>query len=154
MRFKRSALEKALGLYVCSGPSIYVLAELDEDVLFECAMGGAKFSIRIEKSTQSIVQLESKFENQDNTVSQNLINIIIKQAFRDTDLKQIGKVPRFFDTKNAIELTQSKLRILQGFKASAFQSQVGCTLVVDSIFKFMSTNSCLSRIIELRDDYP
>lgn len=63
VRFKRSALEKALGLYVCSGPSIYVLAELDEDVLFECAMGGAKYSIRIEKSTQSIVQLESKFEN-------------------------------------------------------------------------------------------
>lgn len=43
VRFKRAALEKALGLYVCSGPSIYMLAELDEDVLFECAMGGAKY---------------------------------------------------------------------------------------------------------------
>jgi len=63
-------------------------------------------------------------------------------------------VPRFFDTKNAVDLSGSKLRILSGFKASAFQSQVGCTLVVDSIFKFMSTNSCLSRMIELRDDYP
>jgi hypothetical protein len=66
------------------------------------------------------VQLNGKFENQDNTVSQNLINVIIKQAFRDTDLKQIGKIPRFFDTKNVIDLAQSKLRILSGFKASAF----------------------------------
>ena len=53
-------------------------------------------------------------------MSQNLINVIIKQAFRDTDLKQIGKIPRFFDTKNVIDLAQSKLRILSGFKASAF----------------------------------
>lgn len=85
-------------------------------------LGGAKYKILIEKINQSIVQLDGKFENSDNSVSQNLINIIIKQAFRDTDLKQIGKVPRFFDTQNAIELTQSNLRILSGFKASAFQS--------------------------------
>jgi len=103
-RFKRSALEKALGLYVCSGAAIYVLSELDEDVIFDVVLGGAKYKILIEKSTQSIVQLDGKFENSDNSVSQNLINIIIKQAFRDTDLKQIGKVPRFFDTKNAIDL--------------------------------------------------
>ncbi len=87
IRFKRSALEKALGLYVCSGQQIYVLAELDEDVMFDVALAGAKYQILIDKSTQSIVQLDGKFQNQDNTVSQNLINIIIKQAFRDTDLK-------------------------------------------------------------------
>jgi hypothetical protein len=77
-RFKRSALEKALGLYVCSGAAIYVLSELEEDVIFDVALGGAKYKILIEKSNQSIVQLDGKFENSDNSVSQNLINIIIK----------------------------------------------------------------------------
>lgn len=42
--------------------------------------------------------------------------------------------------------------IWQGFKASAFQSQVGCTLVMDSIFKFMSTQTCLDRIIEIKQN--
>lgn len=41
------------------------------------------------------------------------------------------------------------MRIMSGFKASAFQSQVGCTLVVDSIFKFMSTYSCLNMMMDL-----
>lgn len=96
--------------------------------------------------------LEGRFDNSENTVQQSLINIIIKQAFRETDLKQIGKVPKFFDMKSVIDLERSKLRILSGFKASAFQSQLGCTLVVDSIFKFMSTSSCLSRILELKQE--
>ena len=96
--------------------------------------------------------LEGRFDNSENTVQQSLINIIIKQAFRETDLKQIGKVPKFFDMKSVIDLERSKLRILSGFKASAFQSQLGCTLVVDSIFKFMSTSSCLSRILDLKQE--
>ena len=35
VRFKRNALEKALGLYVSSGASIYMLTELEEDVRFD-----------------------------------------------------------------------------------------------------------------------
>lgn len=35
VKFKGKALEKALGLYVVSGQSIYVLSELDEDVSFD-----------------------------------------------------------------------------------------------------------------------
>ena len=77
-RYKRSALEKALGLYVCSGAAIYVLQELEEDLIFDVLLGGAKYKILIEKVNQSIVQLDGKFENSDNSVSQNLINIIIK----------------------------------------------------------------------------
>lgn len=41
---------------------------------------------------------------------------------------------------------------MSGFKASVSNSQMGCTLVVDSIFKFMSTFSCLSRIMEIMGD--
>lgn len=77
-RFKRSALEKALGLYVCSGAAIYVLQELEEDLIFDVLLGGTKYKILIEKVSQSIVKLDEKFDNSDNSVSQNLINIIIK----------------------------------------------------------------------------
>lgn len=87
IRFKRTALEKALGLYAVSGACIYILSELDEDVKFDCMMQGTKYVIYIDKSTLSLVTLEDKFDNQDNTVTQTLINIIIKQAFRDTNLK-------------------------------------------------------------------
>jgi hypothetical protein len=54
--------------------------------------------------------------------------------------------------QNAQTLEHCKLKIMSGFKASVFQSQVGPTLVVDSIFKFMSTVSCLERIREIGFD--
>ncbi len=96
--------------------------------------------------------MSQQFTNSENSVAQNLLNIIIKAAFRDTRLKQIGKAPRFFDVANPIQNAGEGLMIWQGFKASAFQSQVGCTLVMDSIFKFMSTKTCLDRIVELKRD--
>ena len=37
-----------------------------------------------------------------------------------------------------------------GFKASAFQSEMGCTLAVDNIFKFMSTTTCLEKMLEMK----
>lgn len=40
-----------------------------------------------------------------------------------------------------------------GFKASAIQSEFGCTLAVDNIFKFMSTTTCLARMYELKRNY-
>ena len=41
--------------------------------------------------------------------------------------------------------------IIPGFKASAFQTELGCTLAIDSCFKFMSTISCLEKIHELKE---
>ena len=45
---------------------------------FDASFRGGKYTILIDKSTQSIVQLNGDFTNSDNSVSQNLINIIIK----------------------------------------------------------------------------
>ncbi len=93
------------------------------------------------------------FKNKDNDVSMNLINVILKQAFRETNLKQLGRTPRFFDVNNPINLDRVGLRMWSGFKASAFQSELGVTLAVDNIFKFMTTKTCLERIMEMRHDY-
>jgi hypothetical protein len=48
-----------------------------------------------------------------------LLNIIIKQAFRGTHLKQVGKAPRFFDVQKPLVLKDACLQIWNGFKAAA-----------------------------------
>lgn len=73
------------------------------------------------------------------TVQSQLLNIIIKQAFRGTHLKQVGKAPRFFDVQKPLILKDAAIQIWNGFKASAIQSKSGTMLCMDSIFKFMST---------------
>ena len=120
IKTKRSSLEKALGPFVVSGKIIYVLAEIDDSIEFTTTYRGQRCSIKIDKDYGQQVMLSDDFINKENSVSQNLLNVIIKQAFRETKLKQLGRSPRFFDMDHAIELPNDSLRIWEGFKASAF----------------------------------
>ena len=52
-------------------------------------------------------------------VMNQLMNIIIKSAFKETHLKQIGKTPKFFDVQNPIKVPGVDLQIWSGFKAAA-----------------------------------
>jgi len=83
---------------------------------------------------------------EDHSLLHHLINIVIKEAFRGTNLRQIGKTPRFFDLTKCIYLPEAGLQMWPGFKASAFSYQSGLTLVIDNVNKFMSTTTCLERI--------
>ena len=151
IRTKKTSLEKALGAYVVSGKTIYTLCELEDSLVFKTIFKGDQAMIKIDKDSGCQIHLTDNFENKANEISQNLINVILKQAFRETNLKQLGRSPRFFDVNRPTNLPNIGLRMWSGFKASAFQSEMGCTLAVDNIFKFMSTTTCLEKIKEMMD---
>ena len=150
IRTKKKALETALGHFVPSGKTIYTLTELEETLVFKTVFRGQQAEIKIDRDSGTQIQLKETFNNKDNDVSQNLINVILKQAFRETNLKQLGRSPRFFDVNAPVDISNVGLKMWSGFKASAFQSELGVTLAIDNIFKFMSTKTCLERIFELK----
>ena len=80
-------MEAALGLNVCSGESIYLLRELEEDCRFTTQVGGQHYEIEIRVATHSFVNLKDSFDNEKNTTTQQLINVILKNAFKDTKMK-------------------------------------------------------------------
>lgn len=91
--------------------------------------------------------------NNQNSVVQGIFNIIFKTAFRQTHLRQIGRDPKFFDYERPVtddKLTAMRLQVLKGYKASVFMSETGITVAVDTLFRFMSTISCLDKIRELK----
>jgi hypothetical protein len=104
MRLKRTALERALGPHVCSGKSIYTLNEIDQDLVFKAKVGSEEYTISVNMDSVCVVNLNDTFSNKENDVKQQIINVIIKDAFRSTDLRQIGRSPRFFDTSNPINM--------------------------------------------------
>jgi len=56
--------------------------------------------IHVDKTQMTKVSMASKDMPVDSqSVMYQLLNIIIKQAFRETSLKQVGKAPRFFDVE-------------------------------------------------------
>jgi hypothetical protein len=93
----------------------------------------------------------SQAKMEDHNIMHTLLNIIVKQAFRETKLRQIGKQPRFFDVAKAIEVAGTGLQACPGFRASAYNYTSGLTIVIDSINKFISNKSCLERINEILD---
>ena len=76
--------------------------------------------VKIDISTGKSIYLNDEFVNKDNDIKQTVLNLIINQAFRETNLKQIGRSPRFFDHSGTINLARQGLMIIPGFKASAF----------------------------------
>jgi len=145
VRTKRKAITTALGPFVHSGNSIYVLSAIEDDeensrTVFDTKFKNEKYNIIINTDT---VRINPSLDTQ-------TINIIVKEAFRGCEnLRQIGNRPNFFDTEQPIELKKQRLQAWPGFKGSCAQSELGFTLAIDNIFKFMTTTNCMVMIDEL-----
>jgi hypothetical protein len=81
-------METALGPFVCSGQSIYTLNQLQDTVIFETEYKGEKHKIIVDTKSMVLISMAATsqiFDSQ--SVMYQLLNIIIKQAFRQTSLK-------------------------------------------------------------------
>jgi hypothetical protein len=63
---------------------------------------------------------------------------------RSQKLKQIGRVPRFFDEAKAQRV--DNVEIWPGFFTSSWIFQNGTYLTIDNISKFLSVENCLEQI--------
>ena len=96
------------------------LTELEESVEFNINFRGDSINVKILKESGQNFFFDDEFCNKNNDVKQMIFNLIINQAFRETNLKQIGRRPQFFDVQNPIDLSRQNLMVMPGFKASAF----------------------------------
>lgn len=78
IKTKKTSLEKALGAYVVSGKTIYTLTELEDTLVFKTSFRGEQAQIMIDKDSGVQIHLTDNFNNKDNDISQNLINVILK----------------------------------------------------------------------------
>ncbi len=155
-RMCKKKLEMMLGIYVISGNNIFTTCDIPESFKMNVEYKSVVYEIIIDAGTKSFFSGNrlNSLKMEDHNVAHTLINIIIKEAFRQTHLRQIGKVPRFFDTTKAIEIPGADLQVWPGFRASAFNYQSGLALVIDNVNKFMSTTSCLQRIQDIMHNCP
>ena len=83
IRKYRRKLEAVLGLFLVSGKSIYTLNEIDETLEFNFTpYNQSNYKVKIDKDSVTMFNFSEKFNNKDNSLSQNLLNIIIKSALR------------------------------------------------------------------------
>ena len=151
LKLKWKQITATIGPFVPAGKTVLTLQQISETIDWSVNFRGQNVQVRIPIESGKPIYLNDHFNNKDNDIKQTVLNLIINQAFRETNLRQIGRSPRFFDINAPINLPRSGLMIMPGFKASAFQTQMGCMLAIDNVFKFMCTTSCLEKIRELKD---
>lgn len=115
-------LEMLLGIYQISGKNIFTTSDIQESLVVKAEYKNQEYTITVDASTKAYFNGKklSKLKMEDHNVAHTLLNIIVKEAFRQTKLRQIGKMPRFFDTTKAIEIPGTDLQMWPGFRASAF----------------------------------
>jgi len=144
-------MDAILGLWVQSGRSVFTTTDLTESVYFTPIFRGIEYRVLIDVEHKTFFSGKNVGKMEDHSVMHTLLNIIVKQAFRETNLRQIGRQPRFFDISKAIEVEGSGLQACPGFRASAYNYTSGLAIVIDNINKFISNKTCLERIHEIQD---
>jgi aubergine-like protein len=84
---------------------------------------------------------------EDHPFALSFINSVIKSALRSSNLKQIGRIPRFFDPSQSKQF-QNAVETWPGFFTSSWIFASGLYLVIDNVSKFLSVENWLTIISE------
>ena len=87
LQYKWRQIEATIGPFVPAGKTILALTELSESVEFDFSYRGDKVKIKIPQETGQGFFFDDEFCNKNNDVKQMIFNLIINQAFRETNLK-------------------------------------------------------------------
>lgn len=102
------------------------------------------YTVSIEMVSSFLLDELSTAKMEQHPFALSFINNIIKTSLRNSHLKQIGRVPRFFMPNKGQVL--GEVETWPGFTTSSWIVQSGLFLVVDNISKFFSTEDCLTII--------
>ena len=87
----KKQLDAILGLYVQSGRSVFTTTDLTESVSFNPVFRGMEYRVLIDVEHKTFFSGKTVGKMEDHSVMHTLLNIIVKQAFRETNLRQIGR---------------------------------------------------------------
>lgn len=107
--------------------------------------------IDINTETQICTGNLENVSKKDSQALNQILNIVLIEAMKETGMVQFGKRPRFFNHQDPIDVKDMNMQIWKGFKISAQLHDEGCSLLVDNCSRFMSTKNVLSRIQEIYD---
>mmetsp|Transcript_23219 Transcript_23219/g.22780 ORF Transcript_23219/g.22780 Transcript_23219/m.22780 type:complete len:98 (+) Transcript_23219:454-747(+) len=92
------------GHYVLGGQNLFTLEDLDDSIIIKTNYKSEEYTIKVDHETKSSFNGSNlcNLKMEEHDVSHTLLNLVIKEALRQTQLRQIGKNPRFFDTEKAV----------------------------------------------------
>lgn len=85
----RRKVDAILGVWCTSGRSVYTTSDIDDSLMIEADFRGIKYQVVINAESKRLISGKNltTFKGEDNAMIHTLLNIIVKQAFRETNLR-------------------------------------------------------------------
>ena len=135
--------------FVFVGNNLYSTSSIDQEITLETQSSfyGRYFTIVIKKCSAFLLDELHHSKMEDHPFALSFINSIIKNSLRKSELRQLGKNPRFF-LPSQKKTFQNQVETWPGFFTSSWIFQKGLYLIIDNISKFLSVDNCLKLIQE------
>ena len=121
--------------------------------MIKSSLLGKKVVLVIDKQGEFVINTgDIKNKDRSTCISMcQILNLIIKEAMAETGMVQLGRQSNFFDHQDPIiPHPDMKIQIRKGFKFSAYKYADQSDLLLDNLNRFMSTETVLDRINEIR----
>lgn len=137
--------------YVFVGSNLFSTSAIEHQITMETTAPfyGRYYTIVVEKCSAFLLDDLNNSKMEDHPVALSFINSIIKNSLRNSQLRQIGRNPRFFMPAQA-KTFQNSVETWPGFFTSSWIFQRGLYLIIDNISKFLSVDHCLALITDRR----
>lgn len=87
IRLKKKELDAILSAYVCSGANVFLLTQITEDFMLNATLNEVEYILLIKAGTETQVLLSDDFKQANSAMARTLVNVILNQAFRDTEFR-------------------------------------------------------------------
>lgn len=152
----RKKLELVFGKgFIYSGYNLWCTAYIEDTHFFMSNLMRTPVTLIVDADGSHVVNTSDiDNPNRDDTQAMNqILNVIVKQAMGQTGLLQIGNRPRFYDSSSSRVIQELEMQMWSGFRAAAYKYASGCSLIIDTCSRFLSTKTVLDMINSIYDDH-
>ena len=147
LRSADEQLTKLVGGHIVSGINLFALKENVTVMTVECVSEGVTYGLTLRHVR--VVTMEMEQGRKD---TQLVLNVILKRALREMGLKQITRLPKFYDPdpKRRVPLPQYGIEIWRGYTTEITLRHGGPYVNIDFSSKIVHTRSVKDEMQEVR----
>lgn len=146
LRPHKTLLESKFNAFITSGFMLFSNTKVDEELDLEAELHETEYAISFQYSGSFNFKLgHNSLVNREAYI---FINILMKRLLRESNLKQLGRLPRFYRPDMAKYVDMYKLEMWPGYLTSVKLSEAGTLLLIENVNKFIQRQNYLQVLID------
>ena len=137
--------------YITSGFMMFSNTHVKEEVDLESEADGEEYAISLQYSGSFNFKLgHNSLVNREAFI---FVNILMKRLLRESNLKQLGRLPRFYKPSMAKMIDLYNLEMWPGYLTSVKLTESRTLLLIENVNKFFQRRNTLEIMADLKNEH-